>query len=38
MDLLQALFQFHHVHREANVTADALVKEGVFRTSITFDV
>ena len=29
---------FHHVHREANVMADALAKEGVLRSSILFDV
>eukprot|EP00268_Persea_americana_P043745 TRINITY_DN4402_c0_g1_i3.p1 TRINITY_DN4402_c0_g1~~TRINITY_DN4402_c0_g1_i3.p1 ORF type:complete len:237 (+),score=33.87 TRINITY_DN4402_c0_g1_i3:165-875(+) len=29
---------FHHVHREANVMANALAKEGVLRSSILFDV
>ena len=29
---------FHHVHREANVIADALAKEGVLCSSIMFDV
>jgi hypothetical protein len=29
---------FHHFFREANVMANALAKEGVFRTSILFDV
>ncbi|XXG42545.1 hypothetical protein AAC387_Pa01g2800 [Persea americana] len=29
---------FHHIHREANVMADALAKEGVLCSSILFDV
>eukprot|EP00268_Persea_americana_P043744 TRINITY_DN4402_c0_g1_i2.p7 TRINITY_DN4402_c0_g1~~TRINITY_DN4402_c0_g1_i2.p7 ORF type:complete len:104 (+),score=30.42 TRINITY_DN4402_c0_g1_i2:3517-3828(+) len=29
---------FHHVHREANVMADDLAKEGMLLSSILFDV
>ena len=29
---------FHHILREANTIADGLAREGVFRTSISFNV
>ena len=29
---------FHHILREANAVADSLAREGVFRSSVSFDV